>query len=132
MPQGDTEHYRENLEALVHYAASPQIFLTQCTSPAICRFFISDIVRWEKHLPQNGPVNNACMKLLLEDNIEAEASTKINLDVYDSITVCTATQRVVDFLKSKFESFEIQIYQPEGHLYTLATVAGNVFQNPPH
>lgn len=132
MPQGDTELYQENLEALVHYAAFPQIFLTQCTSPAICCFFISDIVRWEKHLPQNGLVNNACMKLLLEDNIEVKALTKINLDVYKSVTVCTATQRVIDFLKSKFELFENQTYQPERHLYTLATVAGNVFQNPLH
>lgn len=71
-------------------------------------------------------MNDACIKLLLDDGIEKKASKNVSGDDQHIITVNTATKKLIKFLDSRFDKFQFLNYHPQGPLHALATAAGEI------
>ncbi|KAI7978477.1 hypothetical protein EIK77_002373 [Talaromyces pinophilus] len=70
----------------------------------------SKTTRWEKDLPEKGPVHETCIQLLIDRGIAAVASENVTGNKENVITANTAATKIIDHLVSTIQSFKFIAY----------------------
>lgn len=89
----------------------------------------SDDNRWEKDLPTEGPVHNACVRLLFDRGIKQAASEDVTEDQRD-ITVNKAAETITGHLRNFIRKSPFVNYSPRLHASaTTASSGETIYHN---